>query len=163
MPELWLYIMESLGPKMKKYTKLLILLGITNLFGFEVNTHQAITRCAIIVNSPNCQTEGSKNLLTFSKNSNLAATIYADEIFDKYNLSYKQYANIGKGFKPYEINIVENYTGIIEAGSVLEDSVYHNAKLALPTGAGDGRFNNHYYAAQAETRATCLAFGDQHV
>lgn len=27
--------------------KIIILLAVSNLFGFEVNTHQAITRCAL--------------------------------------------------------------------------------------------------------------------
>jgi len=154
---------------MKKYIQLQILLGISLLFGFEVNTHQAITRCAVIPNSPKCETDGSKNLDEFINNSNISTeNIYDQEIFENYYdggiaSSYKIYANKGEGFTNYNISITSNYTGLIEAGSVLEDSVYHNAKLALPTGAGDGRFNNHYYAAQAETRATCLAFGDQHV
>ena len=157
--------MESLGDRMNKITKLSILFGVTILFGFEVNTHQAITRCAIVENSPSCQTEGTINLEIFMVNSKInKGVIFQEERFEKYGTeSYERYARIGKGFKPYNISITSNYTGLIEAGSVLEDSVYHNAKLALPTGAGDGRFNNHYYAAQAETRATCLAFGDQHV
>jgi len=116
---------------MKTYTNIVLLLCTTNLFSFEVNTHQAITRCAIIQNSDQCQTEGAKNLKNFIVNSNLASTSYIDEIFDKYNKPYVIYANTGEGFKNYEINVTADYTGLIEAGSVLEDSVYHNAKESV--------------------------------
>ena len=33
--------------RIKRYILLMILCGIGNLYGFEVNTHQALTRCAI--------------------------------------------------------------------------------------------------------------------
>ena len=150
---------------MKIYIKFSLLLATTSLFGFEVNTHQAITRCAIQEGAPLCNTHGAKNLNLFVLRSGLLAENYEDEIFDKYDNTYSNYANSGEGFTNYDINVSDTYLGLIEAGSVLEDAVYHNADLSATSllGAGDGRFNNHYYAAQAETRATCLAFGDQHV
>jgi len=146
---------------MKVIKPIFLLITITSLYSFEVNTHQAITRCAVIVNSSNCQTEGSRNLHTFVENATInTGVIYDEEVFQSYynngkEETYKKYAKDGTGFKPYDINITSNYTGLIEAGSVLEDAVYHNAKLALPTGAADGRFNNHFYAAQAEAKPTC--------
>ena len=48
--------------------KLLILLSITNMYGFEVNTHQALTRCAI---TTNCGTEGTENLKKFVEQANI--------------------------------------------------------------------------------------------
>ena len=54
---------------------------------------------------------------------------------------------------------------MIEAGSVLEDSIYHNAMLKGSPGsfneslhAGDGRFNNHFYAVQFNSRAYCRVY-----
>ena len=42
-----------------------------------------------------------------------------------------------------------NYQGLIEAGVILEDAVYHNEDIIAK--GGDGRFNNHFYSAQTPT------------
>lgn len=47
---------------MRNTIQLFLLLGSANLFGFEVNTHQAITRCAIVANTDKCETKGAENL-----------------------------------------------------------------------------------------------------
>jgi len=48
---------------MKKYMKIIMLFSVTSLFGFEVNTHQALIRCAI---TNECNQNGVKNLADFS-------------------------------------------------------------------------------------------------
>ncbi len=131
---------------------ILIIMGTLSLFGFEVNTHQAITRCAL---TQECsQRGGVSNLENFVRHAELNTTlaVYDDEIFDKYGETYKKYVRQDKtGFQDWNISIIPNYHGMIEAGSVLEDSVYHNALFG-----GDGRFNNHFYAVQIEnTKAEC--------
>ena len=42
--------------------KLVLLINV-NLYGFEINTHQAITRCAINKNINQCKTNGVENSL----------------------------------------------------------------------------------------------------
>jgi len=145
---------------------ILAILSTISLFGFEVNTHQAITRCAL---TQECSTQGGvSNLENFVKHVELNTTlaIYDDEIFDKYGEKYKKYVSKeDTGFEDWNISINANYHGMIEAGSVLEDSIYHNAMLKGSPGsfneslhAGDGRFNNHFYAVQFNSRAYCRVY-----
>jgi len=128
-----------------------LILGTIGVLAFEVNTHQAITRCAL---TQECsQNGGVSNLENFVKHTELNSTdeIYKNENYTKYNLpdlnpTYANYAAKGVGFENWKIDIRSNYHGMIEAGSVLEDSVYHNH-----SNAGDGRFNNHFYAVQFDS------------
>jgi len=129
-----------------------LILSTISILAFEVNTHQAITRCALITECS--QSGGISNLENFVKHTELNSTgpIYIDEVFDKYESKYVEY--VGKkdtGFKDWNISITPNYHGMIEAGSVLEDSVYHNH-----SNSGDGRFNNHFYAVQFSLVPTLL-------
>jgi len=111
---------------MKKIAIQFILTTI-GILAFEVNTHQAITRCAL---TQECsQRGGVSNLENFVKHTELNTTeaIYEDTVFENYSSTYKEYAKQGEGFKEWNITITPNYLGMIEAGSVLEDSIYHNA------------------------------------
>jgi hypothetical protein len=132
---------------------LLLIMGIYScLDAFEVNTHQALTRCAI---TSSCSNGSSKNLESFVNHAGLNSKTYANEIFEKYGESYQKYANDGAGFGDWGIVIkTPNYLGMIEAGSVLEDAVY-----PVHDHAGDGRFNNHFYAAQFNSQRNCRFAG----
>ena len=119
------------------------------LNAFEVNTHQALTRCAAAgcLGNP-----GAQNLYDFVNFSGIGDMNYVNEIFERYktqnnkNVSYIDYANEGTGFEQWNISVKPNFFGMIEAGSVLEDAVYPSHDFA-----GDGRFNNHFYAAQFDS------------
>ena len=133
---------------------ILLFIGIVNIYAFEVNTHQAITRCAL---TQECsQNGGISNLENFIQHSELKDQNYIQEKYEKYNENtYQSYGKNGEGFKDWNISIgtvdTLDYHGMIEAGSVLEDSVYPHALFG-----GDGRFNNHFYAVQIEnTKAEC--------
>ena len=147
---------------MKKIILKLIFTTVS-LFAFEVNTHQAITRCAVTKECSN--SGGISNLENFVKHTelNTEEPIYQDEIFEKYHERYIDYVQKeGTGFEDWNITITPNYHGMIEAGVVLEDSIYHNAMdgMLVPSQlhAGDGRFNNHFYAAQFNSRAYCRLY-----
>jgi len=134
---------------MKKQIQIFIFLGIINLYGFEVNTHQAITRCAINENISQCKTEGTKNLETFMKHVKISKSdIYRNQLFDKYKykstkkpITYIDYI-LGEedAIKDYQVKVTGTYKGMIEAGVILEDAVYPDADFG-----GDGRFNNHFF------------------
>ena len=148
---------------MKNIIKVMMFMYATYLYSFEVNTHQAITRCAL---TQECSSQGGvSNLENFVRHVELNTTlaIYDDELFDKYGETYKKYVRKkDTGFKDWNISITPNYHGMIEAGSVLEDAVYYNqdpSPLYSDSLYGaDGRFNNHFYAVQINTRATALGF-----
>lgn len=129
--------------------------GFSILFSFEVNTHQALTRCAI---TNSCGNGKAENLISFVNHASLNtlnASTYESVSFDGYNKTYEEYVE-GKtdsGFDKWNIAINANYLGMIEAGSVLEDAVY-----SIHDHEGDGRFNNHFYAAQFHSRNGCLYF-----
>ena len=146
---------------MKKIVIQLILTTMS-IFAFEVNTHQAIARCAL---TQECSTQGGvSNLENFVKHAELNSTedIYKNEGFEKYSKTYDKYAKEGDGFKDWNISITSNYHGMIEAGSVLEDAVYcnedHEPLGSSELDGADGRFNNHFYAVQINTRLTALGF-----
>ena len=124
---------KTIGEKMKNIISIVILAGISYLYGFEVNTHQAITRCALTTECS--QSGGISNLENFVKHTELKEEDYSNEDYEKYHEKYIDYANTGTGFKDWQIQITPNYHGMIEAGSVLEDSVYPHALFG-----GDGRF-----------------------
>jgi len=127
----------------------------TNAFSFEVNTHQAITRCAVA--SPvmtaisglevnDCERNNSAiNLHKFTENALLDKEDYPAEVFEKYNRDYFDYAQTGEGFDSWRIGFrSKKYQDLIEAGVILEDSVYPHADIIAQ--GGDGRFNNHFYS-----------------
>ena len=62
---------------------LLFLLSIVNSYSFEVNTHQAITRCAI---TNKCKTTDGKayNLENFINDTLLADKMYTEEVYEGY-------------------------------------------------------------------------------
>ena len=132
-----------------------LILTTIGILAFEVNTHQAITRCAL---TQECsQSGGVSNLENFVKHTELNSTdpVYQKEIFDKYQSRYVDYVTEkDTGFQDWNISITPNYHGMIEAGSVLEDSVYHNA-IKGKFHDGDGRFNNHFYAVQFDSKDVC--------
>jgi len=99
-----------------------LFLNLMTLNAFEVNTHQALTRCAI---TNSCGNGYTKNLENFVKHGEIRSQSYASEVFEKYGKTYRAYAEEGKGFRSWKINISNpNYLGMIEAGSVLEDAIH---------------------------------------
>lgn len=133
--------------------KILLIVTTSCLMGFEVNTHQALTRCAIKAYVPQCSTEGTQNLETFIGHSGLKYQSYASEIFSPYGKTYQAYVQTDteSKFNNWNIKVGTNYLGMIESGVVLEDAVY-----PISDHAGDGRFNNHFYAVQiANTKDAC--------
>jgi len=67
---------------MKKNILGFILLMSSNIYAFEVNTHQAITRCAIEKNLAQCKTEGVENLEAFMNHSAISKdNIYGSQFF----------------------------------------------------------------------------------
>jgi len=121
---------------------------LSTISAFEVNTHQAMTRCAT---TTECKTEGSQNLVDFAKDALLQNSDYSNEQFEGYNASYFNYASNGTGFTNWHVTIsTTDYLGLIEAGSVLEDAVYTDSSFD-----GDGRFNNHFYSSQFNSQDGC--------
>ncbi|HHD75657.1 MAG TPA: hypothetical protein ENK95_02385 [Campylobacterales bacterium] len=140
---------------MKKKILVIVLCSLEYLYGFEVNTHQALTRCAITTECNN--NGGTQNLDTFVKNTNLSKNInYHEQLFERYKLNnefvtYDKYIKEAEdAIKNYKVTTTGNYKGMIEAGSILEDAVHHNAVASF-----DGRFNNHFYAAQLNSKENC--------
>ena len=120
------------------------------LNAFEVNTHQALTRCAI---TNNCNNGRAENLINFIVHAKLSGIDYSNEDYEGYLEKYIDYANDGLGFRDWNINVNPDYLGMIEAGSVLEDAVY-----PVHDNSGDGRFNNHFYAVQFNSYQECNGF-----
>ena len=138
---------------MKKLLQWCFVLCSVSLYGFEVNTHQALTRCAT---TTECGREGAKNLDRFIKNAEIDTRdgYYSEEIFEGYDeKTYKKYAESSdsSSFDVWQIKVKGDYLGMIEAGVVLEDAVYIHSDHP-----GDGRFNNHFYAAQFDAKAACV-------
>ncbi|HFD14495.1 MAG TPA: hypothetical protein ENJ34_04235 [Epsilonproteobacteria bacterium] len=133
--------------------KILLLLFTVNVMGFEVNTHQALTRCAT---TTECGREGSKNLDRFVSHAeiNTNSKYYANEKFEGYEEKYIVYVTKGTGLSDWQIKVKGDYLGMIESGVVLEDAVY--PKSDHP---GDGRFNNHFYAAQFDSKGAYVIVG----
>ena len=111
---------------------LLLIMGIYScLDAFEVNTHQALTRCAI---TSNCNNGYAKNLYDFVNHGEIRNQSYGNETFERYSKTYQVYANDGLGFGDWNISVNSDYIGMIEAGSVLEDALYPSHD-----NSGDGR------------------------
>lgn len=141
-----------------KLSVVMMMVFTSPTFSYEVNTHQAITRCAVTVieglQLNQCGQIGAVNLYSFVNDSLLEKEDYSEEVFEKYGDKYFDYAETGEGFTDWSISILNSsFAGLIEAGVILEDSVYHNADTFV--GGGDGRFNNHFYAAQFDSKNVC--------
>jgi len=139
------------------------ILGVSSLYSWEVNTHQALTRCAT---TNECKNDGSfraENLQNFVKKD--ALLLKKDYRLQKYeefpNYTYRGYAISGEKafYMNWKINFIHkgNYIDMIEAGSILEDALYPDADL---TGA-DGRFNNHFYDPQQGGKKLGFGWGDR--
>ncbi len=122
---------------MKNINKVLILVALNSslLYSWEINTHRAIDRCAI-VNDKDCKRgDVAKNLHWFTENTGIKNESYYDEQLIGYtlpdgtkNITYFDY--IMKG-EPYIGISTWNqtfstyvYTDLIEAGTILEDSLW---------------------------------------
>ena len=149
---------------MKRQLKMFLFFGTIHLYGFEVNTHQAITRCAIVENISQCKTEGIKNLESFMTHSKISkGNIYEKQLFEKYKykltkkpITYIDYI-LGEedAIKDYQVVVNGTYKGMIEAGVILEDAIYHDTG-SVAQAVGVGRFNNHFYGTQiASTKNDC--------
>ena len=151
--------------KLKLINGILLLLGVsTTVSSFEVNTHQAITRCAIsspvksaVINGiaggyNDCDRMNSAvNLHKFVENSLLSNENYSEIYFEGYGKKYFDYAHSDDNFKDWQISFLKNnYEALIEAGVVLEDSNFPDAD-----NVGDGRYNNHFYASQFISKKEC--------
>ena len=115
------------------------------VFAYEVNTHQAITRCVISDECSNTGQARSENLYKFvTEDALLKYVNYENELFVGYGKSYLEYASKGeKVFREYNIGFLQaKYSDLIEAGSVLEDSIWSGALIT------DGRFVSHFYDIQ---------------
>jgi hypothetical protein len=141
---------------------ILIILGVVNLFGWEINTHRAIDRQASMY---------SDNFKVFLSNSDLKEATYWNEKFEgyykQYNREYTYFSYVEFGetngiSNKYWKQIFNNHNAqdLIEAGSILEDAQWphwldggeHNYY-----DIADGRFNNHFYDPQKGGKG--LSFG----
>ena len=130
----------------------MIFFGISLASAFEVNTHQAITRCAI---TTECSQNGAVNLHKFAEDTFFDKKSYDNEHFEGTydNKTYFNYMRTGTGFEAFSIqNKGTKYLDLIEAGVVLEDAVYPHPDFGQDF---DGRFNNHFYASQFNSKETC--------
>jgi len=123
---------------------ILLILVSVYIFGWEINTHRAIDRQAIL----NGQ---AINLYTFLNNSYLGSQTFNDRysiMFDGYGMTYFEYIKKGEkgGISKWNQTFSSNHYAIdlLEAGTILEDALW-------PTNIqpADGRFNNHFYDPQA--------------
>jgi len=145
---------------MKKINFLVIciLASVSLLNAWEVNTHRAIDKTAL----NNLKKEEKNNLEIFVKNIKIENINYQSEKFEGYkNYTYFDYISDGEegGISNWNQTFSKNfdYQDLIEAGTVLEDAVYHDAGLLLL--GGDGRFNNHYYDPQNGGKELTWGYG----
>jgi len=81
----------------------LFLLASSSISAFEINTHQAITKCALSSECiGNTDFQGAENLNYFAFTMNLNNVDYTNEQFESYEIEnspakYLQYAEVGKG------------------------------------------------------------------
>jgi len=141
----------------KLFGLLFVVFLANSLWAFEVNTHQAITRCAVSlpvkgsIYNECFRKDSALNLHYFAKSANLDKEGYSSEIFEGYGVPYREYAKTGIGFGKWHIVIPDgSYSKMIEAGAVLEDAVYSKILSNEAVGSGEGRFNNHFYHAQGD-------------
>jgi len=126
------------------------MIGILN--AWEINTHRAIDKKAL-----NLLKGENSNLNSFVENTNITNKEYRDEQFQNYKKSYFGYILKSEdGVSDWNQTFSENYNyqDILEAGSILEDSVYSNSWFS-----GDGRFNNHFYDPQQGGKGLTIGYG----
>ncbi len=155
---------------MKKVFQIMSFLLLTSniAFGWEINTHRAIDRCAI-VNDIDCgRGDVAKNLHWFAENNipkeNGNFESYVDEELEGYqvdgqNTTYFDYILHGEedGVSKWNQTFSKyDYVNLIEAGTILEDAIYPNGLFG-----GDGRFNNHFYDPQNGGRGLTFGYGDR--
>jgi len=134
----------------------IIILTMSILNAWEINTHRAIDKETL-----DLLKEEKSNLNTFVKNTNIAHHTYADEKFSGYGsytyfdyIDHKKQQSDGVSDWNQTFNGAYNYQDIIEAGSILEDSMYSDGLFS-----GDGRFNNHFYDPQHGGKGLTIGFG----
>ena len=94
-------------------------------FAFEINTHQALTRCA---NNHECSAGNvrSENLFNFVHiDADLGKETYKDQNYPNYDRTYLRYARSGqRNFINLRLSFKYNgdYRDMIEAGVILEDA-----------------------------------------
>ena len=115
---------------------------VSNLYGWEINTHRAIERKAL---------EASSNLAKFVKSAGIKNQNYDSEMFDGYGMTYIQYVTHGEtnGISNWRqiFNGKPGYQNMIEAGGILEDAQWPHGWIKEHIGwwdQADGRFNNHF-------------------
>jgi len=95
-----------------------IMVLLVVILEFEVNTHQALTRCVI---SNSCSNGTTQNLENFVNHGDIKSQSYGNEAFENYGKTYQVYTQDGIGFDDWKITIINsNYLGMIEVGSGLE-------------------------------------------
>jgi len=164
--------------KVIKTISLSLLVCSSLSFGWEINTHRAIDRCAIakpikcaILNGiggeyNECdRLNTSQNLHWFAENLGLKNEDYKDETLEGYTtdsylspkaIGYFDYIIKGEEYgvsKWHQSFNDHKYTDLIEAGTILEDALWENVNRHIifhsyDPAGGDGRFNFHFYDPQ---------------
>jgi len=133
------------------------LLSTSFLSAWEINTHRAIDRCAI---TKECGRDGAKNLAWFGDTMIAYREEYAYEDYegyiaenwygkDLYTYNYFYYASNGPGFNKWRQTFSDyKYINLIEAGTILEDSVWNGVLESTPADVASGRYSNHFMDPQ---------------
>ncbi len=157
--------------KVIKTISLSLLVCSSLSFGWEINTHRAIDRCALVEDSVCGRGEVAKNLHWFAENSipkeKGAFESYVNENLEGYTVSgkdttYFNYILNGEkdGISKWNQDFQEyDYVNMIEAGTILEDTLYPDADIIAM--GGDGRFNNHFYDPQNGGKGLTIGYGDR--
>jgi len=129
----------------------LMIMMITSIFAWEVNTHRAIDKTAIVSSE-------TKNLHDFLNDTSLGSESFVNPkalLFDGYDQTYFKYIKDGEknGISQWKQKFSDTPTPIdlIEAGTILEDAQWSHW---IDGGDWnkydqvDGRFKNHYTNAQ---------------
>jgi len=123
---------------------LLILLSLSSLIAFEINTHHLMTQKSL-------EDDGIVNLNKFLKNFELEDVLYGDEKYKLENITYLQkakklYADVFDGTRDFDLkNKNMNYKGLLEAGSVLEDIAKINGSWTTIVSLDEMRVLRHFY------------------
>ena len=133
---------------------------VTQLYGWEINTHRAIEHEAI---------GNAKNFSKFIGSSGIKRQDYRDEKFEGYynpetheEYTYADYAVNGEengiSADKWHQSFSKSFIGakdLIEAGAILEDAQWpHSPNFPDTLDQADGRFVNHFYDAQEGGRTS---------
>ena len=136
--------------KVIKTISLSLLVCSSLSFGWEINTHRAIDRCAIVEDAVCERGKVAQNLHWFAENTipreNGKFESYLNEKLEGYKTTYFNYIISGEedGISKWHQSFsAYDYINLIEAGTILEDTLYPDADIVAF--GGDGRFNNHFY------------------